>query len=74
MVFIVLYIDDILLIGNDVGLLLSVKIRLSTLFHMKDMRKVQYILEIKVLRDYKNWKLTLTQATYIDKFLVKYLM
>ena len=32
MVIMVLYIYDILLIGNDVGLLSSVKIRLSTQF------------------------------------------
>ena len=37
MVFLVFYVDDILLIGNDVGLLSSVKIWLSTQFLMKDL-------------------------------------
>ena len=36
-VFLVLYINDILLIGNDVGLLSSMKIWLSTQFQMKDL-------------------------------------
>ena len=36
-VFMILYVDDILLIGNDVGLLSSVKIGLSTQFQMKDL-------------------------------------
>ena len=36
-VFMILYVDDILLIGNDVGLLSSVKIWLSTQFQMKDL-------------------------------------
>ena len=38
-VFMILYVDDILLIGNDVGLLSSVKIWLSTQFQMKDLRE-----------------------------------
>ena len=37
MVFMILYVDDILLIGNDVGLLSLVKIWLSTQFQMKDL-------------------------------------
>ena len=37
LLFLVLYVDDILVIGNDVGLLLSVKIWLSTQFQRKDL-------------------------------------
>ena len=70
----ILYVDDILLIGNDVGLLSSVKIWLSTLFQMKDLGEVQYILGIKVFKDQKNMKLVLSQVTDIDKILVKYVM
>ena len=70
----ILYVDDILLIGNDVRLLSSVKIWLSTQFEMKYLRQTQYILGIKVLRDSKNRKLVLSQATYIDKLLIKYVM
>ena len=36
-VFLVLYVDDILLIGNDVGILSSVKVWLSSQFDMKDL-------------------------------------
>ena len=70
----ILYVDDILLIGNDVGLLSSVKIGLSIQFQMKDLGEAQYILGIKVLRDCKNRKLALSQAAYIDKILIKYVM
>ena len=41
---------------------------------MKDLGEVQYILEIKVLRDCMNRKLALSQATYMDKLLVKYVI
>ena len=41
---------------------------------MKDLGETQYILGIKVLRDRKNRKLALSQATYINKILLKYVM
>ena len=46
MVFLVLNVDDILLIGNDVENLLSVKLWLSQQFDMKDLGEVNYVLGI----------------------------
>ena len=51
-VFLVLYVDDILLIGNDVGTLSSVKVWLSNQFDMKDLGEASHILGIKLLRDH----------------------
>ena len=48
-VFLVLYVDDILLIGNDVGVLSSVKLWLSNQFDMKDLGEASHILWIKLL-------------------------
>ena len=53
-VFLVLYIDDILLIGNDIEVLSSVKGWLQKQFDMKDLGEANYILGIKLLRDRKN--------------------
>ena len=39
--------DDILLIGNDVGMLSVVRIWLSNQFDVKDLGKANYILGIK---------------------------
>ena len=36
-VFLILYVDDILLIGNDFEMLSNVKIQLATIFQMKDL-------------------------------------
>ena len=41
---------------------------------MKDLGEAQYILGIMVFRDRKNRKVTLSQATYIDKLLIKYVI
>ena len=49
MVFLVLYVDDILLIENDVGTLSSVKVWLSTQFDMKDLGEASHILGIKLM-------------------------
>ena len=46
--FIVLYVDDILLIGNDVGVMSSVKVWLSSQFDMKDLGEANFILGIKL--------------------------
>ena len=73
-VFLVLYVDDILLIGNDVGVLSSVKVWLSSQFDMKDLGEASHILGIKLLRDRKQSMLGLSQATYIDQILAHFSM
>ena len=59
-VFLVLYVDDILLIGNDKKVLSDVKGWLYKQFDMKDLREVNYILGIKLLQDLENKLLTLS--------------
>ncbi|KAL0420524.1 UNVERIFIED_CONTAM: hypothetical protein Slati_3075300 [Sesamum latifolium] len=49
--YLVLYVDDILLIGDDVKMLGDIKACLSTQFSMKDMGEASYILGIKIYRD-----------------------
>ena len=65
----VLYIDDILLIGNDVGAMSSVKVLLLSQFDMKGLGEANFILRIKLWRDRKNKMLGLSQAGYINKVL-----
>ncbi|KAL0301556.1 UNVERIFIED_CONTAM: Transposon Ty1-BL Gag-Pol polyprotein [Sesamum radiatum] len=50
-VFLVLYVDDILLIENYVKMLGDTKASLSTQFSMKDLGEASYILGIKIFRD-----------------------
>ena len=73
-VFLILYVDDILLIRNDVGVLSTVKVWLASNFDMKDLGKISYILGIKLLRDRKNKTIGLSQASYIDKVLTRFSM
>lgn len=50
-VFLILYVDDILLIGNDIFMLESVKVLLKKSFFMKDLGEAVYILGIRIYRD-----------------------
>ena len=47
-IFIVLYVDDILLIENDIPILQSTKIWLSKKLSMKDLGKTSYVLGIRI--------------------------
>ena len=50
-IFLILYVDDILLACNDIGLLHETKIFLTKNFKMKDHRDASFVLGIKILRD-----------------------
>ncbi|KAJ9544176.1 hypothetical protein OSB04_023883 [Centaurea solstitialis] len=73
-VFLVLYVDGILLMGNDIPTLQSVKTWLGKCFSMKDMGDAAYILGIKIYRDRSRRLIGLSQSTYIDKVLKKFNM
>jgi hypothetical protein len=73
-VFLILYVDDILLIGNDIPMLQSVKTSLNNTFSMKDLGKATYILGIKIYRDRSKRLIGLSQDTYIDKVLKRFNM
>ena len=73
-VFLILYVDDILLIGNDVGTLSSVKVWLSGQFDMKDLGEASHIFGIKLLRDRQKRMLGISHASYIDEILARYSM
>ncbi|KAL0411480.1 UNVERIFIED_CONTAM: Retrovirus-related Pol polyprotein from transposon TNT 1-94 [Sesamum latifolium] len=72
--YLVLYVDDILLIGNDVKMLRDIKAWLSIQFSMKDMGEASYILGIKIYRDRSRRMLGLTQSSYIEKILKRFRM
>lgn len=69
MTFLVLYVDDRLIIGNDILTLQGVKSWLDKCFSMKDLGEVVYILAIKIYRDKPKRLLVLSESAYIHKFL-----
>nr|GEU78446.1 hypothetical protein [Tanacetum cinerariifolium] len=67
--FPILYVDDILLMGNNVTLLQEVKSYLCKCFSMKDLGEAAYILGIKIIRDRSKWLIALSQSAYLEKIL-----
>ncbi|KAL0413251.1 UNVERIFIED_CONTAM: hypothetical protein Sradi_1526800 [Sesamum radiatum] len=72
--FLVLYVNGILLIGNDVKMLGDTKAWLSTQFFMKDLGEASYILGIKIIRDRSKRMLGMTQTSYVEKVLKRFKM
>ncbi|GKD94630.1 retrotransposon protein, putative, ty1-copia subclass [Tanacetum coccineum] len=66
-VFLILYVDDILLMGNNIPMLQDVKSWLGKCFAMKDLGEAAYILGIKIYRDRLRRLIGLSQNAYIDK-------
>ncbi|GJQ97623.1 retrotransposon protein, putative, ty1-copia subclass [Tanacetum coccineum] len=72
--FLILYVDDIIIMGNHIPSLQSVKDYIGKYFAMKDLGEVAFILGIKIYRDRSKRLIRLGQNAYMDKILKKYKM
>nr|GEW30502.1 retrotransposon protein, putative, Ty1-copia subclass [Tanacetum cinerariifolium] len=72
--FLILYVDDILIIGNNIPMLQDVKSYLGRCYAMKDLGEPAYILRIKIYRDRLKRLIGLCQSAYIEKILIRYFM
>nr|GEY18648.1 putative retrotransposon protein [Tanacetum cinerariifolium] len=70
--FLILYVDDILIMGNSIPMLQSVETYLGKCFAMKDLGEAAYILGIKIYRDRSKRLIGLCQSAYIEKILKRY--
>ncbi|GJS05460.1 retrotransposon protein, putative, ty1-copia subclass [Tanacetum coccineum] len=72
--FLILYVDNILIMGNNIPMLQDVKSYLGKCFAMKDLGEAAYILGIKIYRDRSRWLIGLYQSAYIEKILKRFHM
>lgn len=73
-VILVLYVDDILLAANDMGMLRDIKKYLSKNFETKDIGEASYVIGIEIFRDRSQGLLSLSQKGFINKILKRYKM
>jgi len=73
-IFLILYVEDILLATNDLGLLSETKRFLSNNFEMKGICDAYYVIRIEIFRDRSQGLLGLSQNAYINKFLERFRM
>ena len=71
-IFLVLYVDDILLASSDIGLLHDTKRFLVKNFKMKDLEVASFVLGIQIHRDRSRSVLGLSQKSYIERMLSRY--
>ncbi|GJY97194.1 retrotransposon protein, putative, ty1-copia subclass [Tanacetum coccineum] len=72
--FLILYVNEIIIIGNHIPSLQSVKTYLGKCFAMKDLGEATFILRIKIYRDRSKRLIGLSQSTYMDKILRRFKM
>ena len=68
-IVLLLYVDDMLIIGQNVCRINNLKKQLNKSFTMKDLGPAKQILGMKIIRDRGIKKLWLSQEKYIDKVL-----
>jgi len=73
-IFLILYVDNILLASSDMNLLMETKKFLSSNFDMKDFGEASFALGIEIHRDRRKGVLGLSQKAYIEKVLKKFSM
>jgi hypothetical protein len=73
LIYLVLYVDDMLLIGNK-EIIQDVKTQLSSKFDMKDLGASNFILGMEIKRDRKKRKLWLNQRKYVETILQRFNM
>ena len=71
-IYLVLYVDDILLATNDIGMLHETKRFLSKKFEIKDLGDASFVLGIQIHRDCSRGILGLSQKCYIEKILKRF--
>jgi hypothetical protein len=73
-IFIVLYVDDLMLVSNSLSRLVALKHRLAQLYQMKDLGEAEYILGIQIARDRARRTLHISQTGYIKTILERFSM
>jgi hypothetical protein len=74
LIYLVLYVDDLLLIGNNKGIIQKVKTQLSSKFDMKDLGASNFILGMEIKRERKKRKLWLNHRKYVETILQRFNM
>jgi hypothetical protein len=74
LIYLVLYVDDMLLTGNNKEIIQDVKTQLSSKFDMRDHGAANFILVMEIKRDREKRKLWLNQRKYFETILKRFIM
>ena len=71
-VFLLLYVDDMMIVGSSMRKINNLKTRLSAVFEMNDLGPAKQILGMKISWDRYTGTLNLSQELYIEKVLRRF--
>nr|GFA38119.1 retrovirus-related Pol polyprotein from transposon TNT 1-94 [Tanacetum cinerariifolium] len=71
-IILLLYVDDMLIVGKNIGRITQLKRDLSKSFAMKDLWPAKQIIGIQIFRDRSAKKLHISQEQYIEKVLRRF--
>uniref|UniRef100_A0A2N9HLM6 Integrase catalytic domain-containing protein n=1 Tax=Fagus sylvatica TaxID=28930 RepID=A0A2N9HLM6_FAGSY len=74
LIILLLYVDDMLIVGQDANMVGSLKNELFKSFDMKDLGPARQIFGMQILRDKKAKKLWLSQEKYVERILERFNM
>jgi hypothetical protein len=74
LIYVVLYVEGMLLVGNDMNVIKEVESQLSSKFDMKDLDVANFILGMEIKRDRANKKLLLNKRKYVETILQRFNM
>ena len=73
-IILLLYVDDMLIVGQDKAQISKLEAELAKSFDMKDLSPIKQILGMDITRDRKNKRLWLSQESYIKRILERFNM
>ncbi|KAE9603853.1 putative RNA-directed DNA polymerase [Lupinus albus] len=73
-IYLLLYVDDMLIVSRDKSLIRKLKTQLNNEFEMKELGAAKKILGMEIHRDRQADKLFLSQQKYIEKVLERFSM
>ena len=68
----ILYVDNLLLVGEDLSKIEDVKCQLGKLYQMKDLGPTSSYLEIQITRDWNSRAIWINQQVYIENALKRF--
>ena len=73
-IFLLLYVDDMLIVAKSMSEVNKLKIMLIREFNMKDLGTAKKILRMEIFKEIALWRLWLSQSVYVRKVLKRFSM